>query len=76
MYSRTLSQSGRIVRFLITRGTAGGWEVREERDSRVVRKATYADWHRVERARSEFEIKAARLEDEGWRPQSPTPQNP
>ena len=27
-----------------------GWEVREERDNQVVRRAHLTDWHRVERA--------------------------
>jgi hypothetical protein len=31
--------------------TDAGWEVREERDSEVVKQVRYFDWHRVERAR-------------------------
>jgi hypothetical protein len=37
-------------RIIVTRGATQGWEVREERDDRVVRLVTYTDWHRVERA--------------------------
>jgi len=33
--------------------TEAGWEVREERDSEVVRKVQLPDWLRVERARAE-----------------------
>ena len=33
-----------------------GWEVRQERDGRVVKLVTYLDWHRVERALMLFEL--------------------
>jgi len=36
-------------RVTVTRGQHG-WEVKEERDNVVVHRATYTDWHRVERA--------------------------
>jgi hypothetical protein len=36
-----------------------GWDVREERDSRVVRQITYRDWHRVERVMQAFELEQA-----------------
>jgi hypothetical protein len=36
-------------RITVTRGQRG-WEVKEERDNEVVRRVTYTDWHRVERA--------------------------
>ena len=42
-----------------------GWEVREERDSEVVRQAHYQDWHRVERARRSFAITDERPAGEG-----------
>lgn len=44
----------------------GGWEVREERDSEVVRKAQYHDWHRVERARRSITLELSELFDKGW----------
>lgn len=44
----------------------GGWEVREERDSEVVRKARYQDWHRVERAQRSIAIELDELVDKGW----------
>ena len=43
-----------------------GWEVKEERDSEVVRKVHYQDWHRVERARQSFTIKLRELKASGW----------
>lgn len=33
-----------------------GWEVREEREGEVVRRVTYTDWHRVERALQVFDL--------------------
>lgn len=50
------SRDGQMQRVVVTRGAAG-WEVREERDSRVVRQITYTDWHRVERAVQRFELR-------------------
>ena len=46
--------------------TSAGWEVREERDSKVVRQVQYQDWHRVERARRSFTITLRELKDRGW----------
>ena len=46
--------------------TDAGWEVREERDSEVVRKVHYQDWHRVERARRSIAIELDQLERNGW----------
>ena len=55
MFTSELTQDGHTRRLTITRHTAG-WEIREEHDSRIVRTATYSDWHRVERARQMFAI--------------------
>jgi hypothetical protein len=46
--------------------TETGWEVREERDSKVVRKVHYHDWHRVERARRSISIELDVLQRQGW----------
>jgi hypothetical protein len=46
--------------------TEAGWEVREERDSEVVRKVQLQDWHRVERARRSIAIELADLQKQGW----------
>ena len=53
--TREKTQAGHTLRFTVTRGDVG-WDVREERDSRVVRTANYTDWHRVERAIRMFEV--------------------
>ena len=50
------TRDGKTQRVVVTRGLAG-WDVREERDSRVVRQSTYTDWHRVERAVQTFELR-------------------
>lgn len=47
--------------------TSDGWEVREERDSKVVRTEHYRDWHRVEWARRSIAIELNALRDDGWR---------
>jgi hypothetical protein len=46
--------------------TESGWEVREERDSEVVRKVQLKDWHRVERARRSIAIELDDLQRQGW----------
>lgn len=46
--------------------TTDGWEVREERDSQVVRQAHYQDWHRVERAQRSISIELDELRTKGW----------
>jgi hypothetical protein len=67
MFTKELVQSGRIRRFTIQEASGDGWEVREEEDSRVLRRTRYADWHRVERALGEVLQKVATLEEQGWR---------
>lgn len=46
--------------------TDEGWEVREERDSQVVRQSHYQDWHRVERAKRSIAIQLDELRTKGW----------
>ena len=47
--------------------TDAGWEVREERDRKIVRREHYRDWHRVERARRSITIELDALRSKGWR---------
>ena len=55
MYSFTKSvRKAEHVRRYTIEPTDTGWEVREEHDSQIVRRAFYQDWHRVERARRSF----------------------
>jgi hypothetical protein len=41
-------EAGHIRRVTVTRSGVG-WEIREERDSQLVRTSRHTDWHRVER---------------------------
>jgi hypothetical protein len=66
MYARTLRKADRTRRFTIHLAGASGWEVRDEQDERVIRRAHYTDWHRVERARMSFAREAVMLHDAGW----------
>jgi hypothetical protein len=68
---RTMSLDRRLInqehvrRFVVT-SDVGGWEVREEEDSAVLRRAHRKDWHHVERDIHLFEIRARALKREGW----------
>ena len=66
MYARTLRNATQTRRFTINRIQPGGWEVREEADSQIVRLRRYTDWHRVERARRDFARQVDLLENAGW----------
>jgi hypothetical protein len=67
MYSFVKSvRNAEHTRRYTIRTTGLGWEVREEQDSKVVRKSLYYDWHRVERARKVIVIKLDGLRAEGW----------
>jgi hypothetical protein len=56
MLKREYTQDGHVSRLSVSRRADAGWEVREERDNRVVRRAQLTDWHRVERALQVFEL--------------------
>lgn len=67
LFSRQFtSADGHVHRFLIAPHGAAGWELREERDNRLVRRVCYTDWHRVERARTVIELQASTLRETGW----------
>jgi hypothetical protein len=66
MFKQSLTHDGHTRRFQITSMGAAGWEVREEQDSAVVRAKLYDDWHRVERARSVFQVEISQLTERGW----------
>jgi hypothetical protein len=46
--------------------TDEGWQVREERDSQLVRQTTYQDWHRVERVTRAIAMELDELRTKGW----------
>ena len=64
-FTKQLKNRQHTHRFSIST-TDSGWEVREERDSKVVKRTTYKDWHRVERARRSISIELDNLRREGW----------
>jgi hypothetical protein len=66
VFDHRLRRSGHVRRFAITSLPPLGWEVLEEEDSQVVRRARYTDWHRVERARTIMGLKMSTLTEMGW----------
>ncbi len=66
MFAKVLRQAGHTKRFTISEAGSEGWEVRVEQDSHVVRRVTYTDWHRVERAVLMMSRQVSELEDSGW----------
>jgi hypothetical protein len=63
--SRSLTNNDHSIRFAVTNHRRG-WKVRQEEDARTVSDVVYDDWHRVERAVSSFDRKAAALRTNGW----------
>lgn len=66
MFSKSLRNQQQTLRYSIN-ATESGWEVKEERDSQVVKTVQYQDWHRVERARRSISIELDALQERGWR---------
>ena len=64
-FDKSLRLLERTRRYSIA-ATDTGWEVREERDSEVVKKVHYQDWHRVERARRSISHELDVLQRQGW----------
>lgn len=64
-FRKTLQFHDHTRRFSIVT-TDEGWELREERDSEVVRQARFQDWHRVERATRSIAIELDDLRTKGW----------
>lgn len=65
MFTRNLRNADHTRRYSIA-STDSGWEVREEQDSRVVRRVALHDWHRVERERRSIGDRLNALRKEGW----------
>ncbi len=65
MFIKHLRNAGHTLRFSIE-PTDSGWQVSEERDSQVVKRVEYHDWHRVERARRSIAVAMDQLQDAGW----------
>jgi hypothetical protein len=54
MLRKSLILDGHETTVTVSDAGPDGWEVREERDSEIVRQVRYTDWHRVERAVMRF----------------------
>ena len=52
--------------FVVDNADARGWEVREEQDNEVVRRAWLHDWRHVENAMMRFGLEAMQLQNAGW----------
>jgi hypothetical protein len=66
LFLKQLKQAGNILTFSIFPMGSGGWEVKEEAGDEIVRQVRLSDWHRVERARDAFSLKAMSLREAGW----------
>jgi hypothetical protein len=66
IFAKRLFNEGHTREFVVDSARDDGWEVREERDNRVVRRAQLHDWHRVENAMMRFGIEVMQLERNGW----------
>ena len=66
MYERRLRNDTHERHFLIRLTASDQWEIIEETDQVIVRRACSDDWQRVERASMVFDIAAANLQALGW----------
>lgn len=64
-FSKQLQYLDHTRRYSIE-ATDEGWQVREERDSQLIRQATYQDWHRVERVTRAIANELEELRTKGW----------
>ena len=63
MKKRVFCKAGQTRRFLVEAVESCGWEVRDEENSRVLRRIRTRDWHRVERALLALSVEAKAA---GW----------
>jgi len=66
IFARRFSSAGRTRGFLVERDASAGWAAREEEDNHVVNVVHCRDWHRVESMMAMFELKASKLQQDGW----------
>ena len=67
MYQSSFKFDRQTRQFTIRYSEQHGWEVLDAADARVVRRAVYQDWHRVERAMAMIKYQEALLRQAGWR---------
>ena len=66
IFSKRLRSQDHIKEFVVDEVDERGWQVREEEDHRIVRRAWEQDWHRVEKAMMRFALEAMQLQRAGW----------
>ena len=66
MFDLRLRYATHIRHYSITPSEESGWDVRLEEDDTLRRHHRYQDWHRVERALTQFEREVIELTTRGW----------
>ena len=66
IFTMRLRSQGHTRGFVVDRADKRGWEVREEEDYQVVKRAWINDWHGVEKAMMRFGLEATQLQRAGW----------
>jgi len=59
IFSKRLRSEDHVREFVVDEADERGWQVREEEDHRIVRRAWEHDWHRVEKAMMRFALEAS-----------------
>jgi len=67
MYQSSFKYDHQTRQFTIRYSERFGWEVVDAADARVLRRAVYQDWHRVERAMAMIKYQEELLRRAGWR---------
>jgi hypothetical protein len=66
IFAKRLRSHEHTRSFVVDNADARGWEVREEEDNEIVKRAWIHDWRRVENAMMRFGIEAMHLQSAGW----------
>jgi hypothetical protein len=66
IFWKQLRSQDRVRAFVVGDADDRGWEVRQEEDNRIVKRAWLHDWHRVEVAIMSFKVEAGQLRSDGW----------
>ena len=66
IFSKHLRSDEHTREFVVDKADERGWEVREERNSQLVRRTRLTDWHRVERELHAIAREVMELEARGW----------
>jgi hypothetical protein len=67
MYQSSFRHDRQTRQFTVRYTEHAGWEVVDAADARIVRRAVYQDWHRVERAMAMIKAEEDLLRRAGWR---------